>query len=144
MSKHILKVKFLYSFIGSASAAAKIQDGDFIFTLNLGVNGKIGASATLTGGVAIGSTGKRTASISNSMQLPSFMIIEGGLSYNVDNGNLKGIIGGGVGVLTEIPMYSGDFLLGYEPIEIKISLQSNHSYPMTASEWERHLRGGKK
>ncbi|MFD0959136.1 hypothetical protein [Paenibacillus chungangensis] len=64
------------------------------------------------------------------------------MSYDVDEGTLQGMVGGGVGVAAEIPIYTGDYLLGYEVVEFKFKLLSP-SYPMTVSEWEEHLGGSR-
>ena len=113
-----------------------------LITLSAGANGRIGASATLTGGITAGDVGKRTATGSFAKQLPYFSIVEGSLSYDLDKGLLQGMAGGGFGAVAEIPIYTGDYLLGYEAVEFRFSFTAS-SYPMRAMEWEQHLGGRK-
>lgn len=138
-----VKGEVALSIIGSAGAQAKIQSGEITVSVSYGVTGKFGASATLTGGVSVNKGGPitRGVSIAHSQQLPYFMVTEGKFSYDIEDADLEAILGAGVGVSAELPMYQGEGSLSKEIVLINIKINDGPTYPMYYQEWHYHLGG---
>lgn len=129
------------SFIASAALITKIQGGTLTVSLFEGVNGKIGASATLTAGVSArtGNSTGTTASYGITQQLPFYTVTEGRLFYDMNNGALEGIAGAGIGVSGELYMYTSEGNLMRETVLFQITAGPPPSYPMYYQEWMNHL-----
>ncbi|WP_373231853.1 DUF6531 domain-containing protein [Cohnella sp.] len=130
------------SVIATGGAQAKIQNGELTLSLLYGVNGKVGLSGTFTGGGSVGNGGSidRGASGGHTQQLPYFTVVEGKFTYDIEDADWESIVGGGVGISLELPMYIGEGNLSREKVLIRINLVAP-SYPMHYMEWHYHLGG---
>ncbi|MBP1988691.1 hypothetical protein [Paenibacillus eucommiae] len=74
-----VKAAVSISAVGTGYAQAKIQDSTLTLSYGGGANGKLGISATLTGGVSISGGGNmvNTAYYGQTYQGPYFTIVEG-------------------------------------------------------------------
>jgi hypothetical protein len=129
------------SLIASGSLVTKIQGGEFRLSLFYGANGKVGGSATLTSGVSISTKqgSGSAASYGATQQLPYFLVTEGRLFYSMDNAALEGVVGAGVGVSGELPLYNTEGNLMKEMILFSITFGPPPKYPMYYQEWMNHL-----
>jgi len=112
-------------------------------SFSYGANGQVNASASLTGGTSI-SNGKITGTsgyVSSSQQFLKFGVAEQKVSMDLSNGNVEGIIGGGLGVSIDMIPLKGSVGLEKETIFVRLNIVDSAVYPMTYQEWQEFLGG---